>query len=575
MRSFFVAVIAIGVLSGALFGLAQISDQNLLTGNFYKMGNTSDLEKEYNSIDWNKTSEKDEYAGSVYSDSFDNLNITEISIDNKTVNVSSEEALRLSNLEKSSINITFSESILGITGKNISLNKSSDLELRLRGNISLEIKSRNKTYSKYIRTRIPDRTSSENQTTRTETRKETQNESTEYKGENETTSMVLNLTNNLSRNITSPNSLKLVNNQNHTVKLVSNNSEIINKTEAKIRGNHSLVLNISNGRNIRIRAENKTRYDISYIESYNRSNKTKSYNNTTVESRDTENTTERTGSSDQNATEMNEIQGNRSNTSTSPGKKDNSTENRTLKAEHPERGGKWVEISSERIEDFYIFKYEASRKDANSTSEGESNIPYSQQGVEPWNDISQEEASKACNRLGENYSLPTNKQWQAATGAAPGTSETFVNGNTDDGASYRSQQQSCRISEKADWNEKYCLTGTGPEEWETTTNMEDMKGNLWEWVSNTVNISSSKFPSDRSGWINSWNKKKAVPRDLSNKKASGIQNAYYYSASEGEFAIRRGGAWPSGEKAGLFSMLIDRKKTDSRASIGFRCVYEN
>lgn len=36
MRGSFVAVIAIGILSGAVFGLSHLSSQNLLTGNFYK-----------------------------------------------------------------------------------------------------------------------------------------------------------------------------------------------------------------------------------------------------------------------------------------------------------------------------------------------------------------------------------------------------------------------------------------------------------------------------------------------------------------------------------------------------------
>jgi len=566
VRDFFVAVIAIGVLSGALFGLGQISSQNILTGNFYRMDNTSDLEKEYNSIDWNKTSEKDEYAGSVYSSSFDNLNITEISIENNSVNVSSEEAFRLSSPENSSINITFSKSILGITGENISLNKTSGLALRLRDNITLEIESRNKTYSKYIKTLLPDRKSSENQTTRTETRNETQNESTEYQGRNETTPTVLNLTNNMSRTITSSNSLELINNQNYTVKLVSNNSNIINKTEVKIRGNRSLTLNTSDERDIEIKSQNETRYDISYNGTRNLSDEAKPDNVSIVDSRETENRTERTGSSDQSATEINETQRNYSSTSEGTGKEINSTENRPREAEGPERGGKWVKINSERLKDFYIFKYEASRKDANSTSEGESTIPYSQKGVRPWNEIAQEEASKACESLGVGYSLPTNKQWQAAAS----TSEVEeIKGNINGGE--KSSSKACETYGR-EGPEKICLTGSGPEPWENSEGIEDIKGNLWEWTDTVVNPEKLE-KSGESGYVSSFNGELLNP-ELSDKEES-LDNSFYYSSPKGDRAVRRGGGWNSKRISGLYSTVIDRKPEYSATTIGFRCVYQN
>jgi formylglycine-generating enzyme required for sulfatase activity len=564
VRDFFVAVIAIGVLSGALFGLGQISEQNLLTGNFYKMDNTSDLEKEYNSIDWNKTSEKDEHAGSVYSGSFDNLNITKVSIDNRTANISSEEALKLSNPGNSSINIKFSDSILGITGKNISLKKTSDLKLRLRDNITLEIKSMNKTYSKYIRTLIPDRKSSENQTTRIETRNETQNESTEYQGENETTPIKLNLTNNMSKNITSPNSLKLINNRNHTVKLVSNNSEIIYKTEAKIRGNHSLTLNNTDERNIKIKSQNKTRYDISYNTTRNLSDGAKPDNSSIKDSRDTENRTERTVSSDQNATEINETQRNRSNASEGTGKEINSTENRTLEAEGPERGGKWVKINSERLKDFYILKYEASRKDANSTSEGKSSIPYSQRGVRPWNQVSQKDALTACKSLGKNYSLPSNKQWQVAA-LSGNKNQRNLGGKTE------SSSDSCRSFSDGGSND-LCRSGTGPKKWTNSAGAVDMVGNLWEWTDTVYDLPIEEIDR-RSGYITAWDGKDSLPEDLSYEESESSGNSYFYASPNGRKAVRKGGGVGMGDRSGRYSTLIDRSPEYESSSIGFRCVY--
>lgn len=540
-------LLAVVVLSGTLFGLNQLSDGIPLTGNFYKMDDASVVESQYNSIEWNKTSQEDEYAGSIYLDSFDNLNITGVLIGNKTVNSSSEEVLKLSNPENRSANISFSEDILGVPGGNLSLNETSDLKLRLRENISLQVETINKTYSKDIKVHIPNKTSSVNQTAK----EEVGNESTMNQSQNNTAPLVLNLSNNTSRNITSADSLKLVNNRNYTVRIETNSSKIINETKTQIRGNQSLNLNISDRKAIRVRAENRTRYSISYIENYDYSTNASSDSGSSINSTNTNN----------------ETQGETLNSSTSPqdGNETNSTENSTLKEGYPSTGGEWVKIESEEIQDFYIFKYEASRKDANSTNKGDSNTPYSQKGVIPWNEISQEKAKQICQSLGDGYSLPSNEQWHAA---ASQSDHGKIRGNILGGD--KSSSKACRTYQDGRIDD-ICLTGTGPESWQNSANLVDIKGNLWEWTSTVVNTENLE-KSGESGYITSFGEDLLNP-GLSDQQ-EGIDNSYYYSSSEGKKAIRRGGGWNSKRLSGLYSTIIDRNPQYSSTAIGFRCVYE-
>jgi hypothetical protein len=186
-----------------------------------------------------------------------------------------------------------------------------------------------------------------------------------------------------------------------------------------------------------------------------------------------------------------------------------------------------VEVGS-GTESFYIFTYEASRADATADSEGDSPTPMSRQGVEPWNEISRKEASQACRRKGEGYRLPTREEWRTVY-------EKGVGGNTYLGSSGSfSSNETCSLSASSTRDEKYCLTGTGPDSWSTQEGVADMKGNLWEWTSTTET------------------------REL--------------GGQDTELAVRAGGKWSTGEVSNLF--IADRKPDHSSTDIGFRCIRE-
>lgn len=524
--------------------LGQISEGGILTGQFYVGDNTSNLEEQYHSMNWSEPIQKGQPAGSIHLDSFKQLNSTKMDINNQTLNKSSEKALLIEGRANKSMNILFSKDVLGVDGRNLTLSNGSAAMFRFRDNISLTIEEDNKTFRKELQIYFPENesnTSSDNQTT-----------------ENKTKIVIptLTLSANISTNITSE-QIELVNPENYTKTLKAPENTTSNITGFEIEPNSSLKFNKSKEKDLNLSALNKTTYLIEYLDN---ENKTKVLNDTgnTTES-DLRNSTEQNKTIVKNVTDKDNLTENVNQTIA----EENTTEevsNNTI----PEKGGKWVKIQSEKLEDFYIFKYEASRKDANATNKGEGNTPYSQKEAIPWNDVSQKKAKQACQSLGENYSLPSNKQWHIA---ASQSDIGKIRGNIRGGD--KSSSEACRTYQDGRIDD-ICLTGTGPESWQNNANLVDIKGNLWEWTSTVVNTENLE-KSGESGHITSFGEDLLNP-ELSDQQDS-IDNSYYYSSSEGTKAIRRGGGWNSKRLSGLYSTIIDRNPQYSSKAIGFRCVY--
>ena len=530
MNRFLTVVTGAAVISVALLGIGQIGEGNLITGNFYNM-NSSDLQDKYQSIDWNTTASKTGYAGSVHLNSFENLSHKKASINNNTVRTSLEEAVVLENSANSSVKINFSEKILGLDNRTLSLNKSSKIRLRFRENVSLELETSNNTFEKKIIAYKPE-----------------ENDSTDEQSEevkiSEEEILKLNLSNTSDRNITDRNILELVNDKNKTAQIYYNNFTFENKTNTSINKSEDLKIDLNDSKSLRIEKESRKAYNLTYTR----------YSNQSTEL-DEENVTEET--------ETNNTSTNMSETNESSNQTSDLTENRTQEAGYPEKGGKWVEIETDRIEDFYIFKYEASRKDANSTREGKSNSPYSQKGVRPWNQISQNEASDSCKRLGDNYSLPTSEQWQIAAISGNEVREN-VGGNL--------EKSSGSCERYSDGSSNLCKTGTGPNGWSNSAGAVDMVGNLWEWTDTEYELPIEE-PDQRLGYVKEWNPDRSLPEELSESKSKEYGNSYFYASPEGTKAVRKGGGVGMSERSGRYSTLVDRSPDYKSGSIGFRCVY--
>jgi formylglycine-generating enzyme required for sulfatase activity len=162
----------------------------------------------------------------------------------------------------------------------------------------------------------------------------------------------------------------------------------------------------------------------------------------------------------------------------------------------------------------------------------------------PWTFITLTQAQRVCAESGKR--LPTSDEWYAL---ALGTDETscFVKGDA-----------------PRQTGSDLCISSAGA---------QDMIGNVWEWVNETVQ--GVQF-SDRT-----------LPQEgyVSEADASGIAIAtdpdtgselygsdYFWSKSDGTFGMIRGGFYGSGSDAGLYTVNASVPPNFATQGVGFRCV---
>lgn len=238
---------------------------------------------------------------------------------------------------------------------------------------------------------------------------------------------------------------------------------------------------------------------------------------------------------------------------------------------------------------FCVMKYEAKYSNGSVTSEA-SGTPWSYlpRGM---NSTSNGGAWKLCKDIGENYDLITNSQWQAIARNIESVASNWSNGSIGNDAINRgnSDESSSLAADVSDSNGCYGMSSNGVLDadcggaWHinkrthTLSNgaiIWDIAGNLAEWVQDTdlVSQGADVFVSQLT----------APPYNLLKWGAAGN----YSSKSSGEFgglgfaaltgnagAVTRGGEFnPGSVSAGVFASKLSALGSDSRPSVGFRCV---
>lgn len=216
---------------------------------------------------------------------------------------------------------------------------------------------------------------------------------------------------------------------------------------------------------------------------------------------------------------------------------------------------------------FCIFKYEASRSDATASSEGSTDTAASQQGVQVWVNINQTDAKDSCQNAG--YHLCSNKEWQAATQAVIGDNDTFVHGNNN----YLCHESTSECCTNDTTGDDRCLAGSSndSQDWCTDQGVCDLNGNVWEWTDNVWDTDHSCHFEGTSNYVDSWNEQYECPGSLNSSSQEDFGSDYYWSSNNDNRAVRRGGSWSRGARAGPFAMNLYYPPSSSDAYIGFRC----
>lgn len=249
--------------------------------------------------------------------------------------------------------------------------------------------------------------------------------------------------------------------------------------------------------------------------------------------------------------------------------------------------------------------------------------PYSLPYMEPWTEITNDEAAKACFSKGYGWHLLTAPEWGLLANISL-KNGTLPHGNTNYGKYHADSSETgktCKDSSKT-------LTGSGPATWthdHTTTGVHDLCGNVWELIrgarlkngrlqaakNNDAALDIDLSP-EGDGWqpVTDDTGKQVlliatddedvlftVNPDMEHDNYTGSQwqdvrmeceseqlkelalfagepEAYIYvDSSDGEYFLFRGGGWLSGACAGVFISGFDLARSISDRSVGFRSAY--
>jgi hypothetical protein len=163
----------------------------------------------------------------------------------------------------------------------------------------------------------------------------------------------------------------------------------------------------------------------------------------------------------------------------------------------------------------------------------------------PWRFVTYTQAQQLCARSGKR--LPTNEEWYKVAIGLGDTTSCFSGSNSEPKL-------------------------TGSAKCTTPTNIDDLVGNVWEWMDDVVtngNYQERILP--ESGYVSLVDDNGVVIETSQNPEAN-FGKDYAWINKEGVRGILRGGFYGSGEDGGIFTQNISVALDFASAGVGFRCV---
>jgi formylglycine-generating enzyme required for sulfatase activity len=173
----------------------------------------------------------------------------------------------------------------------------------------------------------------------------------------------------------------------------------------------------------------------------------------------------------------------------------------------------------------------------------------------PWTNITVEEAKKACESAGKR--LPTASEWYKS---AIGTPDTNFGWN----------EETCNVAHNRE--DGVAKTGGGMR-CISDVGAYDMVGNVWEWVSETVN--NGEFNGEilpETGFVSEVDFNGIAHKTSPVATDEKFNNDRFWMDNSIVAGMMRGGYYGSQTQAGLYSIYAASSPTFSGDAVGFRCV---
>lgn len=224
---------------------------------------------------------------------------------------------------------------------------------------------------------------------------------------------------------------------------------------------------------------------------------------------------------------------------------------------------------------FFVMSYEASIQNINNIP-----VPVSKEKLAPKQNISGVEAFQACKKLGDNFSLISNKEWMAIARNLEKVDDNWTGGSVSLGCLNTGNSGDSICGYNASTNPDYGKNRNSNRYILKLSNNQliyDFSGNLEEWVDfdkdldgiQKVNTACSEINKDIELFYcaelidEEYNSEYGQPSSLGMGKVS----------IDSKGGLKRGGHYLSSNKAGIFSFYANSNLEESNSLFGFRCVY--